>query len=140
MVLYCTSLLHTCLSTALSLLPFLLSFHPAGLLLPVVSPLLLASLLHVPLLADCCVHPPLLPPPAAVTKKSLCCRSPVVNASCPPSHSSCLPSHPFVVPAGCCITCCLCCWHLCHCCAHANALVALASLPLLRWHLCHHCH
>jgi hypothetical protein len=37
--------------------------------LPVVSPLLLASLLRIPLLVDCCVHPPLLPPPAAITKK-----------------------------------------------------------------------
>ncbi len=63
----------------------------------------------------------------------------VANASCPPLHSSCPPSCPFVVPAGCCITRCLCCWRLCRCCAHANALVALASLPLLRWHLCHHC-
>jgi hypothetical protein len=37
--------------------------------LPVASPLSLASLLHIPLLAECCIHPPLLPPPAAVTKK-----------------------------------------------------------------------
>jgi hypothetical protein len=49
----------------------LLSFRRAGLSLPVASPLSLASLPHVPLLADCCVHPPLLPPPTAVTKKSL---------------------------------------------------------------------
>jgi hypothetical protein len=46
-----------------------LSFCRAGSLLPVALPLLLASLLHVSLLADCCVHPPLLPPPAAITKK-----------------------------------------------------------------------
>ncbi len=65
--LHCTHaspLHHHCCAT-------LLSFHPAGLLLPVVLPLLLASLLRIPLLADCCVHPPLLPPPAAITKKSL---------------------------------------------------------------------
>jgi hypothetical protein len=54
----------------------LLSFRPAGLSLPVVSPLLLASLLRIPLLADCCVHPPLLPPPATIPKKSLCHRMP----------------------------------------------------------------
>jgi hypothetical protein len=38
--------------------------------LPVALPLLLASLLRVPLLADCCVHPPLLPPPATISKKT----------------------------------------------------------------------
>ena len=27
-------------------------------------------MLRVPLLADCCVHPPLLPPPATITKKT----------------------------------------------------------------------
>ncbi len=84
----------------------------------------------------------LLLPPSP--KRAFVTIRPVANASCPPPHSSCLPSRPFVVPAGCCITRCLCCWCLCRCCAHANALVALASLPLLRWHLCHccrqHCH
>ena len=64
---------------------------------------------------------------------------PIANVLCPPTHSSCPPARPFIAPAGCCITRCLCCWHLCRCCAHANALVALASLPLLCWHLCHHC-
>jgi hypothetical protein len=72
MVLCCTTSLHTCLSTASSLsrCPLVLSSH--WLVLPVVSPLLLASLLHIPSLADCCAHPPLLPPPTTVTKKSLC--------------------------------------------------------------------
>jgi hypothetical protein len=80
----------------------------------------------------------LLPPPSP--KRAFITIRPVANASCPPPHSSCPPSCPFVVPAGCCIKRCLCCWRLCHCCAHVNALVALASLPLLRWHLCHRCH
>jgi hypothetical protein len=84
----------------------------------------------------------LLPLPSP--KRAFVTVPPVTNASCPPPHSSCPPSCPFVVPAGCCITRCLCCWRLCHCCAHANALIALASLPLLRWHHCYccrrHCH
>jgi hypothetical protein len=84
----------------------------------------------------------LLLPPSP--KKAFVTVHPIANASCPPPYSSFLPSCPFVVPAGCCITCCLCCWSLCRCCAHANALVALALLPLLCWHLCHcfrrHCH
>ncbi len=50
--------------------PHILSFCCIGLLLPVASLLSLASSLRVPLLADCCVHPPLLPPPAAITKKT----------------------------------------------------------------------
>jgi hypothetical protein len=79
----------------------------------------------------------LLLPPSP--KKAFITIRPVPNASCPPPHSSCLPFRPFDVLAGCCITHCLCCWRLCRCCAHANALVELASLPLLRWHLCHHC-
>ena len=55
----------------------------------------------------------------------------------PPSYSSCLPSRPFfVAPAGCSLSRCLCCWRLCHRCACFKALVALASLPLLRWYLC----
>ncbi len=33
------------------------------------------------------------------------------------------------------LLCCLCCWCFCHCCTCANALVALAFLPLLSWHL-----
>jgi hypothetical protein len=72
MVLCCTTLLHTCLSTASSLLRHPLVLLSRWLVLPVVLPLLLASLLHIPPLADCCVHPPLLPSPATVTKKSLC--------------------------------------------------------------------
>jgi hypothetical protein len=77
----------------------------------------------------------LLPLPSP--KRAFVTVRPVANVSCPPPHSSCPSSHPFVVLAGCCITHCLCCWCLHHCCAHANALVALASLPLLGWHLCH---
>ncbi len=80
----------------------------------------------------------LLPLPSP--KRAFITVCPVANASCPPPHSSCPPSRPFVVPAGCCITRCLCCWHLHRCCAHANALIALASLPLLCWHLYHPCH
>jgi hypothetical protein len=80
-----------------------------------------------------CLLLPLSPKRAFVTVR------PVVNASCPPLHSSCPPSCPFVMPAGCYITHCLCCWCLCRSYARANALVALASLPLLCWHLCHRC-
>jgi hypothetical protein len=76
MVHYWTTLLHTCLFTASSLLRRPLVLCPAGLWLPVVLPLLLPSSLPLPLLADCCVHPPLLPPPATITKKILHHRTP----------------------------------------------------------------
>ena len=142
MILYCTTLLHTCLSTASHCCAALLSFRLVGLSLPVVSPLLLASSLHVPLLADCCVHPPLLPPPAAVTKKSFHHHIPrrkCVMSSTPLLLSALLSFHCASWLLHNMLTCCLCYWCLCCCWAHANALIALASSPLLRWHLCHHC-
>ncbi len=68
----------------------LLTFHHASWLLPVASALLLASLLHVSLLADFCVHPPLLPPPAIVTSRTLCHRTP--HCKCIVSSTSLLSS------------------------------------------------
>ncbi len=117
----------------------LLSFCPTGLLLPVVLPLSLASLLRVPLLADCCVHPPLLSPPAAITKKSLCHHTPrreCVMSSTPlllsALSSFCcagwllhnilpllLASLPLLCPCQ------------CPCCTGIIVVIALASLPLL---------
>ncbi len=140
MVLYCTTLPHTCLSTASSLLrrPLVLSSRWTCCYL-----LCCLCCLHLhcaSLLWLIVVFTPLsclLPPPSP--KRAFITVCPVANASCPLPHSSCPPSRPFIVPAGCCITCCLCCWCLCHCWAHANALVALASLPLLCWHLCYRC-
>jgi hypothetical protein len=77
---------------------------------------LLASLLHIPLLADCCVHPPLLPPPAAITKKSLCHRTPRCKRI--------MSSTPLLLSAL-----------LSFCCAgwllHNTLPLLLASLPLL---------
>jgi hypothetical protein len=46
---------------------------------------LLASLLHVSLLADCCVHPPLLPPPVAINKKTHSTPT-LMSASCNDWH------------------------------------------------------
>ena len=67
---------------------------------------------------------------------SLCRPPPNRVASRPPIQSSWPPSCPFVAKAGCCLSRCLCCWHLCRRCARTDALVALASSPLLRWHIC----
>jgi hypothetical protein len=75
MVLNCTTLLHTCLSTASSLLcrPLVLSSCWLVVACCVAS---VACIFAARPSADCCVHPPLLPPPAAITKKSLCHRTP----------------------------------------------------------------
>ncbi len=117
----------------------LLSFCPTGLSLPVVLSLSLASLLRVPLLADCCVHPPLLPPPAAITKKSLRHRTP---------HRECIMSStPLLLSALLSFRCAgwllhntlplllaslpLLCPCQCPCCTGIITVVALASLPSL---------
>ncbi len=63
----------------------LLSFCRASWLLPVALPCLLASLPCIPILHDCCVHSPLLTPPAAITSKTFChctpCRKRVVSST-----------------------------------------------------------
>jgi hypothetical protein len=94
---------------------------------------------RIPLLADCCVHPPLLPPSTAVTKKSLCHHM--------PSCKRIMSSTPLLLSALlslCCVGCLLpntlllllaslplLCPCQSHRCTGIIAVVALASLPLL---------
>jgi hypothetical protein len=89
MILYCTTLLHTCLSTTSSLLRCPLVLLSCMLVVACCVASIACIFAAHSFLADCCVHPPLLPPPAAVTKKSL--------RHCTPHHKCIMSSTPLLL-------------------------------------------